>query len=178
MINTVLTTLLLVLSFQVDRNELSLFLINDLETGRWCGFKDELGWKKEQENSPALVVGRVDVTKGKITRLSVTKYDETGDWAVFDVYSISASGQISGLKRTINVLPSNRSEEEVWVVHDGKATKTQTASRSLRTLRPITPTPIDLPDVPIVTELKNFDFWPLLADQGRGIISKGRACTP
>ena len=157
----------------------ALYIANDLENEeRWCAFSKESDWKSASESLKSLTVARVEYKGDRIAEIYVTERDEAGDWTVYDAYSLDESEKPQSLKRTMNVIPGDRSEEELWLIKDGRATKQRSTSHSLSTLKPVDPTPIIFPEVPIVRSLQGFPFWRLIRDKRREVLSKGRACIP
>jgi len=93
--------------------------------------------------------------------------DDTGDWSVSDTYQLSDKNQLSALVRVISLRDGDK--KEFWLIKNGKATRQPPAGS--------VPTLDFIPDLPVVTDLKAFPFWPLLRDSQREIRSKGMACT-
>jgi hypothetical protein len=122
------------------------------------------------------VVGTVDFWNSHVSAVSLTEEDDAGDWIVYDRYSLDGSGAIRTLDRTINILPGDRSEREVFLINGGKANKRSTASLRLSTGKPIPPSKDWIPDVPVVTNVKEFPFWSLIDSKSLEVWSKGRAC--
>jgi hypothetical protein len=144
----------------------TLYLLEDNKHAQWCAFHEEAEWKAEVESLSALVVATANYVDGRISAVNVTEQDEAGDWIVYDHYSLDQSGRISKLKRTINVLPGDRSEDEVFLMVSGAPKKEGAASRKLSTGEPVSGADAWLPDVPITTHIKAFPFFPLIASPG------------
>ena len=154
-----------------------IYLLADTEHQQWCAFSSEATWKSEVKSLSSMRVTTVDYVDGRVTTIRVTEEDETGDWIVYDHYSLDESGMLRKLKRTINVLPGDRSEEQVFLIQGEKSRKQSSTSRTLSTGKPISPSKDWLPEVPIVTSLHVFPFSPLLdAEKLDEIRSKGKAC--
>jgi hypothetical protein len=154
----------------------TLYLLQDEKNEQWCAFGDESEWKGEVNARSAMTVATVDYVNGSISAVSVTEQDEAGDWIVYDHYFFNESGAISKLKRTINVLPGDRGEDEVFLMAEGVARKQSIVIRKLSTGEPAS-TPSDwLPEVPIATRIEALPFFPLIGSQGLKAWPKGRYC--
>jgi len=153
-----------------------LYLLEDTAGRRWCGFGRESTWRAEVQSLSAMLVSTVEYLNGHIAVVSVTEEDETGDWIVYDRYSLDESGALRKLHRTISVLPGDRTQKEVFLIHDGRATKQSTSSLRLSTGKPTTPSQDWLPDVPVITNIQDFPFSPLIGSKRFEVWSKGRAC--
>ncbi len=162
---------------QADTHSDKLYLLNDDED-RWCAYQDESTWKSDVQSLGALTVAAVEYVNDRISLIQITEAGGSGDWAVFDTYSIDKDGKVYSLKRTINVLPGDRNEEQTWTVQDGKAIINSSVSRGLTTLKPVEPTPVDLPEVPIIKTLQTLPFWVLIRDRLQETLSKGKVCRP
>jgi hypothetical protein len=154
----------------------TIYLLEDAEHQQWCAFSSESGWKSQVNSLSAMRVATVDYVNDHISVVHITEEDETGDWIVYDHYSFDKSGALQKLKRTMNILPGNRSEEQVFLVQDGKTIKQSTISRDLSTGKPTAPSNDWLPDVPIITSVQAFPFSSLIGSKRLEIWSKGKAC--
>jgi len=152
----------------------TLYLLEDNKHQQWCAFRDEREWKTEVESLSALVVATAEYVDGRLSAVDVTHQDEAGDWIVYDHYSLDQSGKISKLKRTINVLPGDRSENEVFLMLSGTPKKESAASRKLSTGEPASKADVWLPDVPITTRVEAFPFSSLIGSSGAE--SKAKSC--
>jgi len=154
----------------------TLYLLEDDKHEQWCAFREEREWKAEVESVSALVVATATYVDGRLSVLEVTQQDEAGDWIVYDHYSLDQSGRISKLKRTINVLPGDRSEDEVFLMVSGSPKKESAARRKLSTGEPVSGPDVWLPDVPIKTRIEAFPFFPLINSAGTELRSKAKSC--
>jgi hypothetical protein len=141
----------------------TLYLLKDRKHEQWCAFRDQRQWRASVDSLSASVVATADFVDGRISAVEVTEQDETGDWIVYDHYSLAENGRISKLKRTVNSLPSDRSDSEIFQIANGVAQKESTASRKLSNGEPVTRSTALYPDPPIVTSIQSFPFFPLLA---------------
>jgi hypothetical protein len=82
-----------------------LFLLEDAEHHQWCAYGSESEWTSEVKSLTAMVVGTLEYSGDHISKIAVTEEDEAVDWTVYDHYVIDDKGQISELKRTINICP-------------------------------------------------------------------------
>ena len=152
----------------------TLYLLEDDKHDQWCAFREETEWKAEVEALSALVVATANYVDRHLSAVDVTEQDEAGDWIVYDHYSLDHTGQISKLKRTINLLPGDRSENDVFLMVSGTPKKESAASRKLSTGEPVSGADVWLPNVPITTRVEAFPFFPLISSPGTE--SKAKSC--
>jgi len=89
-----------------------LFLLEDPEHHQWCAYGNEPAWASEVKSLAAEVVGTVEFSKGKISRINVTEEDETGDWIAYDPYTIaSVDVCVAGGFRAFRVMRDARVQE-------------------------------------------------------------------
>jgi len=104
--------------------------------------------------------------------------DETGDWAVNDEYTLDESETIRSLKRTINIIPEDNSEEQLFLIKNGKAIKQSSTHRELRTSKPAKGT-VNWFEAPrVITEIKAFPFATLITKKQQVVWSTGEVCVP
>jgi hypothetical protein len=158
-----------------------LFLLEDAEHHQWCAYGSESEWTSEVKSLTAMVVATLEYSGGRVAKISITEEDESGDWVIYDHYLIGDKGEIRELKRTINILPGDRSEEETYLVLNGKAKKESSNSRKLST-KEVLPAPQEqknwLPNVPIITRLQDFPFTALITGKHAESASSSKVCVP
>jgi hypothetical protein len=154
--------------------DVTLYFRNSDE--QWCAYTSESTLRKELEAGET--VGTVEFNGTRISRVRVTTPDDpgAGDWMMFDVYTVDASGNLRSLERTINVLPGNISQLETWLIDRGKAVKKSSLVRDLDTLKPKQGEADWVPDVQILTKLASLPVWPLVRDGGKSMATTGKAC--
>jgi hypothetical protein len=162
---------------QIRQEAKTIYFLRDDTHSRWCGYANESRYKAQAGPLNAMVVGGADYDDGHIAKVRVTEDDETGDWAVYDEYAVGEGGRIQSLKRTINVIPENNSEEQVFSITDGKAVKQRSTHRELRSGKPTEHTVDWFEAPPIITSLQAFPFWTLLG-RSQAIWADGEACVP
>lgn len=177
----VVTALFLGCAFvQSDASQLAektvYFLKDDLHA-QWCGYANESQFKAEIQALNAFVAGGADYTNGHLSRVRVTETDETGDWAVNDEYICDTKVEIQTLKRTINILPEDTSEEQLFFIRNGKAVKQHSAYHELRTGKATQKSVGWFQAPPVITTIQAFPFSPLLGGKRPEILSSGMACT-
>ena len=124
-----------------------------------------------------MAVGMLSYFDGRLTQIDETETDESGDWMVFDNYFLDDQGQIVKLTRLINVLPGDRSVQQMFAINDGRANKTATTEKLLSTGKRLrTPNQEWLPDLPIRIGTKFFPFHRLL--ELPGLTDKAQVCAP
>jgi hypothetical protein len=183
----ILTRILFVLGAVVMNGALAqstgkrFFLLEDAEHHQWCAYGNESEWTSEVKSLTALMVATLEYSGDQVSKIAVTEEDEAGDWIVYDHYLIGDKGEIRELKRTINILPGDRSEEETYLVLDGKAKKQSSNSRKLST-KEVLPAQQEqkdwLPNVPIIPRLQDFPFAALISGKHLEPASSGKVCVP
>jgi hypothetical protein len=156
----------------------ALYFLEDDAHGQWCGYASEAQFKAQVQPLRAMVVGRVDYTDGRVSKVGVTETDETGDWAVNDEYVINGAGKIQSLKRTINIIPENLAEDQFFLIENGKAVRQRAYSRDLRTGKPTQRSASWFEPPPIVKSLQAFPFSALIVGGQRPVQPDGAFCVP
>lgn len=156
------------------------FLLEDAKQERWCAYGNKSLWTSDVQSFAASVVATVEYSGDHLSKISVTEEDEAGDWIVYDHYAVGEKGNILGLNRIINILPGDRSEEETYIVVNGKAKKQSSISRKLSTKEVLTVQKEKdwLPDVPIVTRLSDFPFASLIIGKRVRVSLSEKKCVP
>ncbi len=155
----------------------TVYLLQDAGNNRWCAFRSQAMWRSRVESLTANVTGNIDYVAGRVAEVGVSQADESGDWTVYDLYSVDETGKIRRLKRTINVLPGDRNVVQLFSIHNGQIRKLSSTSRVLSTMK-LSKQPLPwLPDVPILASTGEFSFSSLL-DSRKIKWSDGEACVP
>lgn len=154
-----------------------IFLVEDPQSRRWCGYSSKSASKSEAERLNAMVVVGVENTNGLISTVHVTEWDESGDWSVDDTYSLDKKQKLQTLLRVTDNFSLGITQERQYRIENGEAVMKSSRSRAGRTGTPIADlSSDDLPDVPITSDLRSFPFWPLIRDRRHEVLSKGVAC--
>jgi hypothetical protein len=121
----------------------------------------------------------VKYSNGRVTTIKVTQWAGSGDWTVEDEYAVDANQRLRSLARVFEDISLGITQDSTYRIQSGKVAKEKSASHASRTGEPAADlTEGDLPDLPIVTDVHSFDFWPFIArDDSREIRSKGRVCS-
>jgi len=154
----------------------AIYFLRDDAHEQWCGYADESRLKARVQPLHAMVVGRADYTDGRVSAVRLTEVDETGDWAVNDDYGLDARERIQSLKRTISILPEDTSEEQLFVIRDGRANRQRSTYRELSSGRPAQKHVDWFEPPPVVTSLQAFPFSALIARTQQAVWSKGEVC--
>jgi hypothetical protein len=139
-----------------------LYLLDAAAGRQWCVYRREAEWNADVQRQQAMVVGTAEYKNDRLVAVNVIEQDESGDWIVYDNYSIGAAGEPQSLKRTVNILPGERSEELVFQLRARQATQQSRTTRQLGTGRPLRNTEAWLPSVRVVTSVEAFPFAPLI----------------
>ena len=145
--------------------EKKLYLLKAAAQQQWCIYRSETEWNCDVQRQQAMVVATVEHIRGRLIAVNVTEQDETGDWIVYDNYTIGADSQPQSLKRTVNILPGDRSEELMFQVRGGRASQLSRTTRQLGTNKPLHNADSWLPNVPVVARVQAFPFASLIAPE-------------
>jgi len=156
----------------------TIYFLEDESHMQWCGYANESRFKAQVQSLMAMVIGGADYTSGRLSTIHVTEADQTGDWAVNDEYTLGVDGRIRSLKRTINIIPEDNSEEQLFVVKNGKAIKQRSVHRELQTGRPTKNTVNWFHASPVITEIKAFPFSALITEKQEDVRSAAEVCIP
>jgi len=156
----------------------AVYFLRDDSHKQWCAYATESRFKVQVQALTAVVVGEADYVDGRRSFVRVTETDVTGDWAVNDEYTYNKSGQIKSLKRTINILPEDSSEEQLFVIENGRAVKQQSVYRELRTGKASQRSINWFKAPPVVTTTGAFPFSALIGSKLNQVRSKGTVCIP
>jgi len=179
MVSTVLVSLVSVsMNYAAGQTILKrLFLLQDSGHQQWCAYRTESDWAAEVKSLSSPVVGSLEYADGRVSKISLTEEDDTGDWIVYDEYALNKNGGIEAARRTFNIIADDRSIEVTYAIKDGKAREEAKTSRRLST-KEILPSQKDwLPGVPVVTRVQDFPFFPILADKHPEAWLNGRTCS-
>ena len=113
----------------------TIYFLGDESQRRRCGYGDASQWRDQARalgGSP--VAGEVDYVDGRVSAVHVSETDESGDWAVSDECNAGGNGTLQRLKRTINIIPEDNSEEQVFLLASGTATADATLDWQLPSL--------------------------------------------
>jgi hypothetical protein len=156
-----------------------IFLLQD-KNSSWCGYKNKAEWSSDVETDEAETVGSLEYSANKLTTINVTEDDESGDWTVYDTYRINNGGEIVELKRTINIIPGDRSEQDFYTFETGRPKLKSSEVRSLSTQKKSEPSSKETwrPNVPIVTEIGQFPFNSFLLNNHFLLSSNVKECVP
>jgi hypothetical protein len=149
------------------------FFLEAAKSGQWCAFDKEPAWNEAVQMAEAMTVGTLTYSNGHLSGIYVTEAGESGDWIVYDNYSIDEKGRVTKLSRRINSLPDNRSVSQGFSIHEGVPTKTEVTEKELGSGKLLSsPEPVWLPDIPIRTDLKQFPFAGLIVRADIGVNRK------
>lgn len=154
----------------------SIYFLKDDLHERWCGYASESRFKTEVQLLRAQVVGKTDYMNGRVSVVHVTITDESGDWAVNDDYTLDNNQNVRSLKRTINILPEDTSEEQLFVMEKGQPHRQRSAYRDLRSGQSTRKRVDWFQAPPIITELTNFPFGALIFESQYRIWTSGQEC--
>jgi hypothetical protein len=156
--------------------QIKLFILHDVKQRQWCIYASESQWKSDVNSSGAPTVASLEFEAGHLNAVDLTHQDEAGDWIVYDQYELGRTGELQQDQREIRILPGDRLVKEVYLIRDGIAHKQNSNTQSLSTGQKLTNVEDWLPDVPVISRLKDFPFAPLIGVDRSRILAKGKIC--
>ena len=177
-ITTVFLSLVFAQNGEKRTSGIAVYFLRDESHKQWCAYATESRFEVQIQALSAVVVGGADYVDGRLSLVRVTETDETGDWAVNDVYTYNKSGQIKSLKGTINILPEDSSEEQLFVIENGRVVKQQSVYRELRTGKASQKSVNWFKAPPVITTTGAFPFSDLIGSKRNEVRSKGTVCIP
>lgn len=154
-----------------------LFFLDDADHSTWCVYANESSWKDAVEKTGADNVATAEIADFKAITIQFTQSDETGDWMVFDEYTVGRDDSMVGLSRRINVLPADRTIEEKYALQNGALVKMSTATRSLTTSKILQNGGPWSPDLPVLKRVQDFPFATLIHYSPTQIAASGQVCS-
>ena len=156
-----------------------IFLLQD-KNSSWCAYKNKGEWSSDVETNEIVRVGSLEYSANKLAIVNVTEEDESGDWTVYDTYRIDNGGNIVGLRRTINIIPGDRSEQNFYTFENRRLKLKSREVRSRSTQKKSEPSSKETwrPNVPIVTEIGQFPFNSFLLNNHFLLSSNAKECVP
>ena len=140
-----------------------LYLLEVPKTHQWCTYASQSVWNAAVQKTGSAKVAELTFRGDRMSVISITETDESGDWMVFDRYLLDELGRPYKLFRTLNVLSGDRSVIEAFSLSEDKVTKLSTRSKQLRTGRNVPPSEdVWLPHIPIARRLNMLPFSDLL----------------
>jgi hypothetical protein len=158
------------------RYEKKLFLAIGADSQEWCIYTDEARWKSDIASLGSSSVGTLDYSGDRLSAIDVTQEDETGDWIVYDHYSVSPDNRPTQDSRRINILPGDRTVNETYAIENGHAERRSSLTRSLSTGQAPSNSEKWLPDVPVFVDLHDFPFVSLIPHKYSENLSDGKRC--
>jgi len=155
-----------------------ILFLEDVDHKEWCAYANESIWKSTVDSLGAMTVGSLNYEKDQLSAVDVTEDDETGDWIVYDHYTVDPRGEPSWNKRKINILPGDRTIDETYQIQNGKATRRSSSIRSLSTGKNLSDPERWLPKVAIITRATDFPFAALIAQKYPETFSQSKVCIP
>jgi hypothetical protein len=155
-----------------------IYILQDEQHHQWCGYRIKTDFDQDVASVLARRVGGADYVDGRVSAVYLVTSTETGDWEIYDRYTLDNAERLQGLQRTISVIPENTREEQVITMKDGKIVSTHSTYRDLDTgkLVPKFSSWINRP--PIFTTMKAFPFVDLIQSGRRGPWANNRICLP
>ena len=155
-----------------------LYFLKDDLSQQWCAYAGETEFKTQVKDRAAFVLGGADYADGHLVAVHLTQADDTGDWVVKDDYTFDKDGNIESLKRTINIVPEDTSEEQRFIIKNGKVLPQSHVLRKLH-LGKASQKSVTGFDAPrIITIAADFPFSEFLGSKRDEVWSKGSVCVP
>lgn len=161
-----------------DAAATTVYFLEDPSGMQWCGYASRVRMEQQTQTLMAMVNGAADYRGRRLSTIKVSESDETGDWAVNDEYTIGPRGNVQTIRRTINIIPEDNSEEQLFDVRDGKIIKRKDSRRELRSGKPTEKT-VDWFQPPrLISAVDSFPFSVLITTLKQSVLSKGELCVP
>lgn len=158
----------------VPTKNYKIYLLEDASISQWCAYRSEEDWRVAVESKGAFVVGTLEYVNNRLVQVFVTETAESGDWTVYDRYSVDDHGNVIALARTTNLLGHDRSVLQTYSV-PGRVRLTATTTVQLSTGKPLTSnSSVWMPDITIHTVTSAFPFAAILSQ--RDISTTDRLC--
>jgi hypothetical protein len=153
-----------------------IYILEDEQHHQWCGYRIKADFDQGVASVLARRVGGADYVDGRVSAVYLVTSTETGDWEIYDRYTLDGSERLQGLQRTISVIPENTREEQVITIKDGKVVNTQSTYRDLDTGKITSKFSSWLKPPPLFTTVKSFPFVDLIESGRRGTWGNDRMC--
>ncbi len=125
-----------------------------------------------------MAVADVTYSKGRLSAIQMTQWDESGDWVVGDTYLLDDDGGLLKVARVTYNFSLGITQDRSFRIRNGKAVMERSASRATRTGEPTEDlSGDDVPDVAVVVNSRSFPFWRIIRDRHEEVLLKGRVCT-
>lgn len=153
----------------------TIYILEEPVSGSWCGYSSELNFHREAKALGVMVLGGAEFNEGELTEITLVQTDQTGDWAVNDVYQILRD-ELASIRRVISIIPDDLELDQAYWIDHGQPRLRSSRSRSLETGKPKANRDKWFQPPPIVNSLSEFPFYLLItADRGK-IVSTGKEC--
>ncbi len=155
-----------------------IFILEKSQPGLLCGYTRESEWAKVPKDKEVEFLAIVRSMDGTVSSILVERFTE--DTITYDEYTIDEGGDVSKLKRTLDVLPDRVTRVQTWEIREGRATKVSDSWMQFKTGRRVTPDPYlqTLGQNPIMLRLTDFPFFALIADKHPERWPGGSYCIP
>ncbi len=155
----------------------TMYFLRDDTRHQWCGYKSQTEWKTRLNETRSDVYGGVEYRGESADKIFVTEDDSTGDWAIIDEYGLNQKAEVESLKRTINYIPENESEEQIFRIRSGQATRIRSVLRTLRTgeVAPIQHEIYEFAAKSFPTSVHGLKFFPLM-NMHQAVWASGQLC--
>src|SRR5690242_8452521 len=146
---------------RTDGSATKLYLLHDSDHRQWCAYTQETNWKTDVEKLAARTVATVEIDGRQINTIHVSRSDKSGDWLIVDSYRVDRFRQLKQLKRETKVIPEDLNDEKFYSRKGQRLLLDRAVTKSLSTGQ-LTSKAGWKPYVPIVNQIKDFPFAPLL----------------
>lgn len=158
--------------------EVSIFILEDSQTGNLCGYLNERDFARA-----------IDYGKRPTFKVFVYKKDkepnriqiviETEDTASYDEYIVS-KGRMIHLSRSVDYLTLRARVDQIWAIRTNSVTKVSESWTELTSGKPLTPTDTrsDLFDRRIVLKVQDLPFHALMINSNSEQWTSGKHCVP
>jgi hypothetical protein len=128
----------------------------------WCGYSDVSAFKSDADKRTPTESARVTYSAGKLLELMYQLEPESGDWIVIDTYTPSNDEVL--LRRANLLTQQNLQIIQRTVIHDGKVEPLRVAGVTTLDGKKTKASNIDLPDVPVRSNLARIPFMSVASE--------------
>jgi hypothetical protein len=156
------------------------FFLRDDVLRQWCGYSSQQTWATRVKSVHPEMMGSVEFSNTRLSRIFLRQTDSTGDWVLDDRYDLDRKGEFARLLRVIGYLSENELKQESYGIGGGRATRKSSSASNLTTHDSL-PLPRALDDYetwPVYTRIRDFPFAPLLKGLTNSGLRDGELCVP
>ena len=173
----------------------SLFLYLDGQTQQWCVYHSEDAFTAAREKVEEYQAAVIQYEGERPVSVGVTEWNESGDWAVYDDYSLTDMGELSELTRYYDQHMGGFTEKTIYGIVAGESQVKTQAFLDLETQEPLAGNPgarvetivtdgkaerwldyFPIHIIPVVTRVTDFPFKSILRGEHPEVWEREPVC--